>query len=71
MARLGVRRPGTLDAPDLHCGDFDVDEAAIGCGARVLVVAAMSAPTRPTAASGYVSSRRFSTARVLVTPVPS
>ncbi len=43
MARLGVRRPGTLDAPDLHCGDFDVDEAAIGCGAGVLVAAAMSA----------------------------
>ena len=43
MARLGVRRPGTLDAPDLHCGDFDVDEAAIGCGTRVLVVTAMSA----------------------------
>jgi metal-dependent amidase/aminoacylase/carboxypeptidase family protein len=43
MARLGVRRPGTLDAPDLHCGDFDVDEAAIECGTRVLVLAAMSA----------------------------
>jgi amidohydrolase len=43
MARLGVRRPGTLNAPDLHCGDFVVDEAAIGCGARVLVAAAMSA----------------------------
>jgi amidohydrolase len=43
LARLGVRRPGTLDAADLHCGDFDVDEAAIGCGARLLVVAAMSA----------------------------
>jgi amidohydrolase len=47
MARLGVRRPGTLDAPDLHCGDFDVDEAAIGCGARVLLVAAMSALRDP------------------------
>jgi amidohydrolase len=47
MGRLGVRRPGTLDAPDLHCGDFDVDEAAIGCGARVLVAAAMSALRDP------------------------
>ncbi len=47
MARLGVRRPGTLDAPDLHCGDFDVDEAAIGCGTRVLVVTAMSALRHP------------------------
>ena len=32
MARLGVRRPGMLDAPDLHRGDFDVDETAIGRG---------------------------------------
>jgi amidohydrolase len=47
MARLGVRRPGMLDAPDLHCGDFDVDEAAIACGTRVLVVAAMSALRDP------------------------
>jgi amidohydrolase len=47
MARLGVRRPGALDAPDLHCGDFDVDERAIGCGVRVLVAAAMSALRDP------------------------
>jgi amidohydrolase len=47
MARLGVRRPSTLDAPDLHCGDFDVDETAIGCGVRVLVVATMSALRDP------------------------
>lgn len=43
MARLGVRHPGTLDAPDLHRGDFDVDEAAIGCGVRVLVAATLDA----------------------------
>jgi amidohydrolase len=43
LGRLGVRRPGTIDAPDLHRGDFDVDEAAIGCGTRVLLVTAMSA----------------------------
>jgi len=43
LGRLGVRRPGTPEAPDLHRGDFDVDEAAIGCGARVLVAAALSA----------------------------
>jgi amidohydrolase len=43
LARLGVRRPGASDAPDLHRGDFDVDEAAIGVGMRVLVAAALGA----------------------------
>jgi amidohydrolase len=37
LGRLGVRRPGTHSAPDLHRGDFDVDERAIACGTRVLV----------------------------------
>jgi amidohydrolase len=41
LGRLGVRRPGTAQAPDLHRGDFDVDEAAIGCGVAVLVHAAL------------------------------
>jgi amidohydrolase len=47
IARLGVRRPGQPDAPDLHRGDFDVDEAAIGCGASLLVVAAIDALRDP------------------------
>jgi amidohydrolase len=47
MARLGVRRPGQRSAPDLHRGDFDVDEAAIGWGARLLVVAAINALRDP------------------------
>jgi amidohydrolase len=47
LARLGVRRPGTLDAPDLHRGDFDVDETAIGCGIRVLLVVTMNALRYP------------------------
>jgi amidohydrolase len=45
LARLGVRRPGMPEAPDLHRGDFDVDEAAIGCGIRVLMAAALDALT--------------------------
>ncbi|MHB1536074.1 MAG: amidohydrolase [Acidimicrobiales bacterium] len=47
LGRLGVRRPGTIVAPDLHRGDFDVDESAIACGARILVAAAMSALRDP------------------------
>jgi amidohydrolase len=43
LARLGVRRPGVPDAPDLHRGDFSVDEAAIGCGIRALVAATLDA----------------------------
>jgi amidohydrolase len=45
LARLGVRCPGTLDAPDLHRGDFDIDESAIGCGIRVLMAAVLDALT--------------------------
>jgi amidohydrolase len=48
MGRLGVRRPGAADAPDLHRGDFDVDEAAIACGSRVLLAAALGALREPT-----------------------
>jgi amidohydrolase len=45
MARLGVRPPG-LDRPlDLHQGMFDVDEAALAVGVRVLVTAAVAALT--------------------------
>lgn len=43
MARLGVRGPGDLEARDLHQPTFDVDEACIGVGVRVLVTAALAA----------------------------
>ncbi len=43
LARLGVRRPGSTAALDLHRGDFDVDEEAIGFGMRVLVAATLDA----------------------------
>ncbi|TNM40408.1 amidohydrolase [Nocardioides albidus] len=45
MFRLGTRRPGgpTLD---LHQGDFEVDEAAIGYGARMLAGVAVKALAR-------------------------
>jgi amidohydrolase len=43
LARLGVRRPGSREAPDLHRGDFDVDEAAVGCGITALVAATLDA----------------------------
>lgn len=41
MARLGVGRPG--ESLDLHQGTFDVDEAAIRHGVRVMVHTAMAA----------------------------
>ncbi|GAB2921577.1 M20 family metallopeptidase [Streptomyces mayteni] len=42
MARLGVRPPGDASATprDIHQGDFDVDESAIGVGVELLVAAA-------------------------------
>jgi amidohydrolase len=43
MARLGVRPPGSERPVDLHQPTFDVDEAAIGVGVRVLVAAALAA----------------------------
>jgi amidohydrolase len=46
LARLGVRRPGTAEAPDIHRGDFDIDEAAIGCGIRVLMAVALDSLRR-------------------------
>jgi amidohydrolase len=42
MARLGVRPPGQVQPHDLHQPAFDVDEAAIGVGVRVLVAAALA-----------------------------
>jgi hypothetical protein len=38
-----VRRPGLIDAPDLHRGDFDIDETAIACGIRVLLAVSLDA----------------------------
>ena len=43
LLRLGVRRTEDESAPDLHRGDFDVDEVAIGLGVRVLVASALLA----------------------------
>ncbi|MCZ7529665.1 MAG: M20/M25/M40 family metallo-hydrolase [Acidimicrobiia bacterium] len=41
-ARLGVNDPSDgREALDLHAGNFDVDERAIGVGIRVLVEAAL------------------------------
>jgi amidohydrolase len=34
MARLGVRRPGTVDGGDLHQPTFDIDESALAVGVR-------------------------------------
>ena len=36
MARLGVRTPGVADFPDIHQGNFVVDERAIAVGVRLL-----------------------------------
>ncbi|MFF5702365.1 amidohydrolase [Streptomyces sp. NPDC012794] len=41
MARLGVRRPGDTAKRDLHRGDFDVDESAIGYGVEFFTAAAL------------------------------
>jgi amidohydrolase len=45
MARLGVKPPGLERPVDLHQGLFDVDEAALAVGVRVLVTAAVAALT--------------------------
>lgn len=48
LARLGVRPPGTSGAPrDLHQPDFDIDEAALAVGVRLLVHTALAALARP------------------------
>ncbi|MCB5180946.1 amidohydrolase [Streptomyces antimicrobicus] len=41
MARLGVRTPGDTTKRDLHRGDFDVDESAIGVGVEFFTAAAL------------------------------
>jgi amidohydrolase len=40
LARLGVAAPGSEGTFDLHRPEFDVDERAIGVGARVLAATA-------------------------------
>jgi amidohydrolase len=50
LARLGTRTPGGRTY-DLHQGDFDIDERAIGAGVRFLASAAVEMLTR-TAAGG-------------------
>jgi amidohydrolase len=47
LCRLGVRRAGMTEAPDLHRGDFDVDETAIAIGSRVLMAASLDALVSP------------------------
>jgi amidohydrolase len=42
-ARLGTHPPGRAERMDLHAGSFDVDEAAIDVGVRVLVHTALDA----------------------------
>ena len=46
MARLGTRTPGG-PTYDLHQGNLDVDERAIGIGAKVLAAAALEALRQP------------------------
>jgi amidohydrolase len=41
MARLGVRAVDDTARRDLHCGDFDVDEAAIEAGVELFTAAAL------------------------------
>ncbi len=53
LGRLGVRRPGATRAPDLHTGDFDVDEAAIACGVRVLTHAALHSAAGPSSTARH------------------
>jgi amidohydrolase len=45
FARLGVRPPGAVAAPDLHTSAFDVDERAIGVAVRTLTRLAFEALT--------------------------
>lgn len=52
LARLGTRHPGGRSY-DLHQGDFDADERAIGLGAKLLAgVAIVAGDQRPQPASG-------------------
>jgi len=46
MFRLGTRVPGASEPMDIHQSSFDVDEAAIGTGVRVMVHTAVEALSR-------------------------
>jgi amidohydrolase len=43
LARLGTRVPGSLMSHDIHQPTFDIDEAAIATGVRVLAATALTA----------------------------
>jgi amidohydrolase len=42
-ARLGTRKPGSVQQGDIHQGTFDVDETCIGMGVRFLAATALTA----------------------------
>jgi amidohydrolase len=46
MARLGVKHPADRTSRDLHQGDFDADESAIGVGVELFTAAALLDPER-------------------------
>ncbi|MFD3872481.1 amidohydrolase [Streptomyces sp. NPDC058623] len=52
MARLGTRTPGDTTKRDLHRGDFDVDESAIGVGVEFFTAAALLDGLRAGAGAG-------------------
>ncbi|MFF4317317.1 amidohydrolase [Streptomyces sp. NPDC001568] len=52
MARLGTRKPGDTTKRDLHRGDFDVDESAIGVGVEFFTAAALLDGLRAGAGAG-------------------
>ncbi|MEU9030210.1 amidohydrolase [Streptomyces sp. NPDC048383] len=52
MARLGTRTPGDPTKRDLHRGDFDVDESAIGVGVEFFTAAALLDGLRAGAGAG-------------------
>lgn len=62
LLRLGVRSPGQASAPDLHSGKFNVDEACIPVGVRVMKATALSAlreyalPTKDASVPGQTAT---------------
>ncbi|MDA5281131.1 amidohydrolase [Streptomyces sp. NPDC054904] len=52
MARLGTRKPGDTTKRDLHRGDFDVDESAIGVGVEFFTAAVLLDGLRAGASAG-------------------
>src|SRR5215468_1629002 len=43
LARLGTRKPGSVEVFDIHQAVFDVDERAIGVGVRLMAATALTA----------------------------